>query len=84
MLDPQTIELLRQFGVDPAQAETLLYWSVVLTVVAVVAAIPTVFIAARKRRSRVLWLLFALTVPVVPLLWVWLLPDLPADPAAKP
>lgn len=84
MPDPQTTELIRQLGVDPAVVETLLYWSVVLTVMAVVAAIPTVIIAARKRRSRVLWLLFALTVPVIPLLWVWLLPELPADPKAKP
>lgn len=84
MLDPQTIELLRQLGVDPAMAESLLYWSAVFTVLAVVAAIPTVIIAKRKRRSATLWLLLALSIPVLPLLLVWWLPELPADPKAKP
>lgn len=84
MLDPRTIELLQQLGVDPATAESLLVGATVLTVVAIVAAIPTVIIAARKRRSRTLWLLFALSIPVLPLLLVWWLPELPADPKAKP
>lgn len=84
MLDPQTIELMRQLGVDPATAESLVFSVTVLTVLAVVAAIPTVIIAKRKRRSPTLWLLFALSIPVLPLLLVWWLPELPADPKAKP
>lgn len=84
MLDPQTTELLRQLGVDPATAESLVFSITVLTVLAVVAAIPTVIVAKRKRRSPTLWLLFALSIPVLPLLLVWWLPERPAEPKAKP
>ena len=84
MLDPQTIELLRQLGVDPASLELLLESAAVLTVVMLATAIPTAIIARRKNRSRVLWLLFALSIPVLPLLLVWVLPALPSDPKTKP
>jgi len=87
MLDPQTINLLRQLGVDAATLESLLASAAILTVVMLVTAIPTGIIARRKHRSRGLWLLFALSVPVLPLLLVWLLPPLPAppaDPSTKP
>lgn len=84
MLDPQTTELLRQLGVDPAMAESLVFSITVLTLLAVVAAIPTVIIAKRKRRSPTLWLLLALSIPLLPLLLVWWLPERPADPKAKP
>ena len=81
MLDPQTIDLLRQFGVDAGNLEPLLASAAILTVVMLVTAVPTGIIASRKNRSRGLWLLFALSVPVLPLLLVWLLPPLPAPPA---
>lgn len=84
VLDPQTIELLSQLGLDPADVESLVFSAVVLTVLTVLAAIPTPIIAKRKRRSPTLWLLFALSIPVLPLLLVWWLPELPADPKAKP
>lgn len=87
VLDPQTIELLRQFGVDPANLDALIFSAVVVTVLTLAAVFPTVFIAGRKRRSRTLWLLFALSIPLLPLLLVWLLPALPAppsDPSTKP
>ena len=80
MLDPQTIDLLRQLGVDPASLELLLESAVILTVVMLATAIPTAIIARRKNRSRALWVLFALSIPVLPLLLVWLLPALPSDP----
>jgi hypothetical protein len=51
--------------------------TVALTVVTLLAAIPTGMIAKRKGRSRGLWLLFALSVPLLPLLLVWLLPAKP-------
>lgn len=84
MLDPQTIELLRQLGVDAADIESLLASAAILSVVAVLAAIPTGIIAKRKNRSRALWLLFALSVPVIPLLLIWLLPALPSGRSTKP
>lgn len=84
VLDPQTIELLRQLGVDPANIDSLIFSTVVVTVLTLVAVFPTVIIAGRKRRSRTFWLLFALSIPVIPLLLVWLLPPLPSDPDTKP
>ncbi len=83
MLDPQTTELLRQLGVDVTNLEPLLASAAILTVLTLATAIPTAIIAKRKNRSRGLWLLFALSIPVIPLLLVWLLPELPADPKAK-
>lgn len=85
MLDPNTITLLRQLGVDPGSVESLLSSVMLLTVLALVAAIPTVMIAKQKGRSRTLWLLFALSIPVLPLLLVWLLPARPdAPPPPQP
>jgi hypothetical protein len=93
MIDPQTIELLRQLGVDAGNLEALLASAAILTVATLAAVIPTGIIASRKNRSRGLWLLFALSIPVLPLLLVWLLPPLPvpptppsppADPSTKP
>jgi RsiW-degrading membrane proteinase PrsW (M82 family) len=84
MLDPQTTELLRQLGVDVTNLEPLLASTAILTVVMLVTAIPTGIIARRKNRSRGLWLLFALSIPVLPLLLVWLLPALPSRQSTKP
>ena len=84
MLDPRTTELLRQLGVDAASIESLLASAAILSVVAVLAAIPTGIIAKRKNRSRALWLLFALSIPVIPLLLIWLLPALPSERSTKP
>ena len=84
MLDPQTTALLRQLGVDAANIESLLASAAILSVVALVTAIPTVIIAKRKNRSRGLWLLFALSIPVLPLLLIWLLPALSSERNTKP
>ena len=84
MFDPQTMELLRQLGVDPASVESLVFSAAIFTVLTVASAIPTGIIARRKRRSRSLWLLFALSLPVIPLLLVWLLPPLPEHRKAGP
>lgn len=81
-LDPNTTALLNQLGYDAATIEALMSSLVILTVVAVVAAIPTAMIARRKGRSVALWLLFALSIPVLPLLLVWWLPKVPD--AARP
>ena len=75
MLDPQTTDLLRQFGYDPASVESMLSWGIFLTIGAVIAAIPTGMIAKRKGRSVTGWVIFALSVPVLPLLIVWMLGD---------
>ncbi len=77
MLDPNTVALLSQLGVDANIIESVLAGAAFLTVLALGAAIPTGIIASRKGRSKTLWLLFALSIPVIPLLLVWLLPVLP-------
>lgn len=75
MLDPQVTALLVQFGYDPTTIESLLSWAIYLTIIAVIAAIPTGVIAKRKGRSVTWWVLFALSVPVLPLLIVSVLPS---------
>jgi len=75
MLDPQISALLVELGYDPRSIETLVSGAIYLTIVAVVAAIPTGVIARQKGRSVIGWVIFALTVPLLPLLIVWLLPS---------
>lgn len=77
MLESNTIALLNQLGYDASSIESLMAGAMVFTVATLLAAIPTAMIARRKNRSRTLWLLFALAIPVVPLLLVCLLPKLP-------
>jgi len=84
VLDTQTIELLRQLGVDPANIDSLISGAVAFTALTFVTAIPTAILARRKNRSQTLWLLFALSLPVIPLLLICLLPAIPSDPGAKP
>ena len=74
MLDPQTSALLAQFGYDPATIESILAWAVYLSIVAAIAAIPTGMIARRKGRSVAGWVVFALCIPILPLLVVWRMP----------
>lgn len=74
MLDPQTAALLSQLGFDAALVERLMFGMMVLTVLTVAAAIPTAIIARKKGRSRSFWLLFALSIPLLPLLLIWWLP----------
>ena len=76
-LDPNTTALLEQLGYDAATIESLVSSLIILTVVSVIAAIPTTMIARHKGRSTALWLLFALSLPVLPLLLVWWLPKVP-------
>ena len=73
MLDPQTSALLLELGYDPKNIESLISVGIYLTVISVIAAIPTGVIAKRKGRSVTWWVVFALCVPVLPLLIVWLL-----------
>jgi len=82
MLDPNTTALLNQLGYDTGLVESLLSGALVLTIVMVATAIPTAIIAKRKGRSTILWVVFALSIPVVPLLLIWWLPKLP--PAGPP
>lgn len=78
MLDANTTILLNQLGYSAADIESLLWSAILLTGLTLVTAIPTAIIARRKGRSRGLWLLFALSIPVVPLLLIWLLPAVPS------
>jgi hypothetical protein len=75
MLDPQTTALLSQFGIDAATIDSVVAWTIYLTIASVIAAIPTGMIARRKGRSVSAWVILALCVPVLPLLIIWLLPD---------
>ena len=74
MLDPQLSAQLSELGIDPATIETVVSGAIYLTIVSVVAAIPTGIIARRKGRSVSGWVIFALCVPLLPLAIVWLLP----------
>lgn len=74
MIDPQTAGLLRQLGYDPAIIEAAVSALFYLTIATIVAAIPTGLIAKRKRRSVTGWVMFALSLPLLPLVIVALLP----------
>ncbi len=77
MLDPNTLALLDQLGISAATVESALASLAIFTILTLVTAIPTVILAKQKGRSVAGWLLLALSIPVVPLLMVWLLPKLP-------
>jgi hypothetical protein len=78
MLDQNTIALLGQLGISAEAIESALSALLFLTIVTVAATIPTAFLARKKRRSVAGWVILALSIPVVPLLVIWLLPALPA------
>lgn len=80
MLDANTVAQLNQLGISAETIESALSGLIFLTVLSVAAAIPTAILAKRKGRSVAGWLILALTIPVVPLLLIWLLPKLPDRP----
>ena len=80
MLDPNTSALLAQLGVDPKTVEAVLDAALALTVLTVAAAVPTVWLAKRRGRSTIVWLLFALSLPVLPLIILWWLPAVDSEP----
>jgi hypothetical protein len=75
MLDPQLSAQISELGIDPATIEVVVSGAVYLTIVSVVTAIPTGIIAKRKNRSSIGWVTFALCVPLLPLIIVWLMPS---------
>ncbi len=77
MLDPNTLALFDQLGVSADTVESALASLALLTVLTLATAIPTAILAKHKGRSVAGWLFLALSLPVVPLLMVWLLPKLP-------
>jgi hypothetical protein len=79
MLDPHTAELVRQLGFDPSAIEALLSWGMILTVATLLAAVPTGIIAKRKGRSVGGWVVFALSLPIIPLLIIWMMPSRKVD-----
>ena len=81
MLDPNTIALLGQLGIGADTVESALSALLWLTLVTVAAAIPTAILAKKKRRSVAGWVILALSLPVVPLLLIWLAPTLPEKQA---
>ena len=80
MLDPNTVALLGQLGISPETAEAAATGMVLLTVLTLATAIPTVMLAKKKGRSVALWLVFALSIPLLPLLLVWLLRPVKRQP----
>ena len=80
MLDPNTVAALAQLGISAETAEAAVSSLLFLTVLTVVTAVPTGILAKRKGRSVAFWVIFALTIPVVPLLWIWLLPKVDSAP----
>lgn len=72
--------LFNQIGIDSSGLMSSVF---LLTILQVVTAIPTGRIAKQKRRSRVLWILLALSIPLIPLLLVWLLPAIPEKEPTK-
>ena len=83
LLDPNTIALLNQLGISSDSIESALSGLIALTVITVVAAIPTGMLAKRKGRSLTGWVIFALSIPLVPLLLVWLLPAVSRTPGKQ-
>jgi len=80
MLDPATVALLGQLGISPEMIEAALSGLLFLTILTVATAVPTAVLAKRKGRSVTGWVILALSLPVVPLLLIWLLPKLDAQP----
>lgn len=80
MFDANTVAQLNQLGISAETVESALSGLIVLTALSVAAAIPTAILAKRKGRSVAGWLILALSIPVVPLLLIWLLPKLPDRP----
>ena len=79
MLDPNTLALLSQLGISAESAEAAVTGMALLTALTLAAAIPTTILAKRKGRSVALWLVLALSFPVIPLLLLWLLPAVTRD-----
>jgi hypothetical protein len=77
MLDPNTLALLDQLGVGADTVESALSTLAIITALTLATALPTAMVARYKGRSVTGWLFLALSIPVVPLLLVWLLPKLP-------
>ena len=75
MNDQSLSTLLASFGLSPEMVESGLTAMVWITVITVVATIPTAILARQRGRSVALWVVFALSIPVIPLLLVCLLPD---------
>jgi hypothetical protein len=77
MLDPNTIALLDQFGIGADAIEAAISALAIITALTLATAVPTVIVAKQKGRSVAGWLFLALSIPVLPLLLVWLLPRKP-------
>jgi predicted PurR-regulated permease PerM len=76
MIDPNTLALLSLAGISPETAESAVTGLALATVLTLVTAIPTVMLARRKGRSVAFWLVLALSFPLLPLLALWLLPEI--------
>ncbi len=80
MLDPNTLALLDQFGIGADAIEAAVSALAIITGLTLATAVPTVIVARQKGRSVAGWLFLALSIPVLPLVLVWLLPKRPGKP----
>ncbi len=77
MLDPNILALLDQLGVGADAIESALSALAIITALTLATALPTAMVARHKGRSVSGWLILALSIPVIPLVLVWLLPRKP-------
>lgn len=73
-----TVAYLIQSGFMASVMDAATSWLIFLIALTIAAAISTCFLAKSKGRSVIWWVTFALAIPVVPLVIVWLLPVLPS------
>ncbi|MFA6313085.1 MAG: hypothetical protein WCV99_06515 [Sterolibacterium sp.] len=72
-----TVAFLIQSGFMASFVDAATSWLIILIALTIAAAISTCFVARSKGRSVVWWVALALAIPVVPLVFIWLLPILP-------
>lgn len=78
-----TVAYLIQSGFMASFMDAATSWLIVLIALTIAAAISTCLLARNKGRSVVWWVALALAIPVVPLVFIWLLPVLPSARAKR-
>jgi ABC-type spermidine/putrescine transport system permease subunit I len=73
-MDSQIYSMLADLGFDRAMVDAMVSVLAIVTILTLLLAVPTGIIAHRNGRSAASWVIFALCVPLLPLVIVWLLP----------
>ncbi len=79
MLSPEIAAILTRFGISAESLDTAIGSLFYITVITLLTSVATWLVAKRKHRSVILWVSLALSVPVLPLLILWFLPDVTPD-----